>query len=80
MGQLIIKHHRPYQIAAIIIIFSLALAFGLLFFIDDSHWGYIKSRIAFGQESRQLWDENRHLMQENEKLRDHLIMLERTTD
>lgn len=79
MGQLIIKHHRPYQIASIIILFSLVLAFGLLFFIDDSHWGYIKSRIAFGQESRQLWDENRHLTQENEKLRDHLIMLERTT-
>lgn len=79
MAQLIIKYHRPYQIVAIVIIFSLILSFGILFFIDDSHWGYIKSRISIGQQSRQLWDENRNLMKKNEKLRDHLIMLERTT-
>ena len=79
MAQLIIKHHRPYQIAAIIIIFSLVLSFSILFFIDDSHWDYIKSRISIGQQSRQLWDENRNLIKENEKLRDHLILLDRTT-
>ena len=79
MAQLIIKYHRPYQIVAIVIIFSLLLSFGTLFFIDDSHWDYIKSRISIGQQGRQLWDENRNLVKENEKLRDHLIMLERTT-
>ena len=79
MAQLIIKYHRPYQIVAIVIIFSLILSFGILFFIDDSHWAYIKSRISIGQQSRQLWDENSNLRKENEKLRDHLIMLERTT-
>ena len=79
MAQLIVKHHRPYLIAAIIIIFSLVLSFTLLFLIDDSHWDYIKSRISFGHESRQLWDENRNLMKENEKLRNQIIMLERTT-
>lgn len=79
MAQLIIKHHRPYLIAAIVIIFSLILSFSILFFIDDSHWDYIKSRISIGQQSKQIWDENRNLVKENEKLRDHIIMLERTT-
>jgi cell division protein FtsB len=79
MAQLIIKHHRPYQIAAIIIIISLILSISTLFFIDDSHWAYIKSRISIGQQSRQLWDENRNLVKENDKLHDRIIMLERTT-
>ena len=79
MTQLIIKHHRPYQIVAIVIIFSLILSFSFLLFIDDSQWDHIKSRISIGQQSKQIWDENRNLVKENEKLRDHLIMLERTT-
>jgi hypothetical protein len=79
LAHLIVKHHRPYQITAIVIIFSLVLSVSILFFIDDSHWTYIKSRISIGQQSRQLWDTNRNLVKENDRLHERIVMLERTT-
>jgi hypothetical protein len=79
MAHLIIKHHRPYQIVAIAIVISLVLSTSFWFLLDESHWSYIKSRVAIGQESKLLWTENRNLEKENKQLRERVIMLERTT-
>ncbi len=79
MAHLIIKHHRPYQIVAIAIVVSLVISTTFWFLLDESHWSYIKSRVAIGQESKHLWTENRNLEKENKQLRERVIMLERTT-
>ena len=79
MPHLIIKHSRPYQIVAIAIAVSLVIFTTFWFLLDESHWSYIKSRVAIGQKSKRLWTENRTLETENKLLREQVIMLERTT-
>ena len=79
MSHLIIKHQRPYQIVAIAVVISLVASISIWLYLDDSHWAYIKSRISLTQQSKQLWGENRNLTRENAKLRERVIMLERTT-
>ena len=79
MVHLVIRHHRPYQILALVIGVSLVLSSAVWLMLDESHWSYIKSRISLGQESKRLWAENRHLEDENSTLRERIIMLERMT-
>ena len=79
MSHLIIKHQRPYQMVAIAIVISLVASISIWLYLDESHWSYIKSRISLGQQSKQLWEENRNLARENNQLRERVIMLERTT-
>lgn len=79
MSLLIIKHHRPYQIAIVAICISLVIFLGIWFFLDESHWTYIKSRLSVSQQSRNLYHENRRLARENAELKEQLIMLQRTT-
>ena len=79
MTHLIIKHHRPYQIVVLAIAISMVIFTTFWFLLDESHWSYIKSRVAIGQESKRLWTENRTLEAENKRLRERVIMLERTT-
>ena len=79
MGHLVIKHSRPYQIAVIAISVSLVLFVSAWFFLDESHWNYITSRVPAGLQTKKLWDENRRLEQENRNLLNRIVMLERTT-
>lgn len=64
---------------ALAIVISLVIFTTFWFLLDESHWSYIKSRVAIGQESKRLWSENRNLEEENKRLRERVIMLERTT-
>ena len=79
MSLLIIKHHRPYQIALAAICISLALFVSIWFFLDENHWSYIKSRLSVSQQARKLFEENRRLAKENAGLKEQVIMLQRTT-
>ncbi|HKK16190.1 MAG TPA: DUF6776 family protein [Gammaproteobacteria bacterium] len=79
MSLLIIKHHRPYQIALVAICISLALFVSIWFFLDESHWSFIKSRLSVSQQARKLFEENRRLVKENAGLKEQVIMLQRTT-
>lgn len=79
MAHRIIKHQRLYQIAAVTLVISLAASLSIWLWLDESHWAYIKSRITLNQQSKQIWDENRDLARENTRLRERVIMLERTT-
>lgn len=79
MAHRIIKHHHPYQIAAITLVISLLASISIWLWLDESHWSYIKSRITLNQQNKQIWDENRNLSRENDRLRERVIMLERTT-
>ena len=79
MGHLIIKQDRPYQIMVAVILLTIMLSTTVWFLLDESHWAFIKSRVALGQETRRLWEENRDLEQENKHLNERIIMLERAT-
>ena len=79
MGHLIIKQDRPYQIMVAVILLTIILSTAIWFLLDESHWAFIKSRVALGQETRHLWEENRNLEQENKRLNEHIVMLERAT-
>ena len=79
MGHLIIKQGRPYQIMVAIVLLTIMLATSVWFLLDESHWAFIKARVALGQETKRLWEENRNLEQENQRLNERIIMLERAT-
>ncbi|OGT29580.1 MAG: hypothetical protein A2W28_02355 [Gammaproteobacteria bacterium RBG_16_51_14] len=79
MSRLVVKTHRPLQIFLAIVILSSTftlLAWGLL---ENGHWHYIRAQLASNEESKLLWDVNRNLEEENAKLRERLIILERAT-
>ena len=59
---------------------TIILSTSIWFLLDESHWAFIKSRVALGQETRRLWEKNRNLEQENKRLNERIIMLERATE
>ncbi len=78
MERLVIRHHRPVQLLMAVIIICLLLSTTIWLFLDESHWSYIKSRYLAGQKSKELWEINRSLEDENKELHERVIMLERT--
>ena len=79
MGHLIIRQDRPYQIMAAVILLTIMVASTVWFLLDESHLDFIRSRVALGQETRRLADENRTLELKNKHLNERIIMLERST-
>lgn len=79
MGHLIIKQDRPFQIVVAVILLTIMLSTSIWFLLDESHWAFIKSRVALGQETKRLWDANRKLEEDNKMLRERIAMLERAT-
>lgn len=79
MTHLVIRRYRPYQIVALVLAISLIFSTTVWFMLDESHWAFIKSRVTLGQESKRLWNENRGLEADNNRLRERIIMLERMT-
>lgn len=79
MERLIIRQHRPAQLLMAVIILCLLLSTTLWLLLDESHWNYIKSRYLAGQKSKELWEINRGLAEENKELQERVIMLERMT-
>jgi hypothetical protein len=77
MEHLIVKQRRPFQLLLAVVILSLLISTVVWFFLDENHWTYIESRHVAARESKQLWETNRRLIQENRKLNEKLIMLER---
>lgn len=78
MALRIIKHHRPYQIIILAVTLSLVAFISIWLAYDDSHWSYIKSRIAVGKQNRSLMDENNKLLTTNQDLKQQVIMLQRS--
>lgn len=63
-----------------VILLTIMLSTTIWFLLDESHWAFIKSRVSLGQETRRLWEKNRNLEQENKRLSERIIMLERATE
>ncbi len=79
MSKLVVKKHRPLEIALYCVLFSIGISFVVWFFLDASFWSSIKGRYERGQEAKTLWQENRKLETENRQLGEKVIMLERLT-
>jgi len=62
-----------------VFLLTIMLSTTVWFLLDESHWAFIKSRVAMGQETRRLWEVNRKLDQENKRLNERMIMLERSS-
>lgn len=78
MSKLVVKKHRPLEIVMVVLLFSSVFSIAVWLLLDETHWSFIKNRLAHSKESHLLWDVNQGLESENKKLRDQVVMLERS--
>ena len=78
MPKLVVKKHRPLEIILAAVAFSTIFSLAVWLLLDANHWNYIKSRLLQSEESRELWDINQELEAENKKLKEQVVMLERS--
>ena len=79
MTHLVVKSHRPWQLALAIIFLSMFFAVLTWLFLDRIHWSVIHDRIKSSEEYKLLWETNKNLEQENKHLRERVLTLEQTT-
>lgn len=79
MARLVVKSHRPLQMAVAIIVLSMFIAFATWLALDKSHWSLIHDRFNESRQRQLLWEVNQGLEEENGRLRERVLMLERTT-
>lgn len=79
MSRLVVKKHRPFEIILAVVFFSAASSLIVWLSLDTNHWRFIKSQLAQSEDSRLLWEVNQALDADNKQLRDHVVMLERST-
>ncbi len=79
MPRLVIKNHRPWQMAVAIITLSMALSLVTWLLLDNNHWQLIYRQLSGNSAISQLIEENRSLIAENAALKDKILMLEQTT-
>ena len=78
MFKLVVKKHRPFEVILAIVIFSTAFSVIVWLLLDANHWDVIKSRLLQNEELRLLWDVNQELETENKKLKEQVVMFERS--
>ena len=76
--KLVIKHHRPVHIFAVIVITCAVITITTWILLDESQWSYIKSSLSEAKKNKELWQENQVMNNTIVKLEDRIIMLERT--
>lgn len=79
MSRLVVKTHRPWQLALAVIFLSTFFAVLTWLVLDHIHWSVIESRIKSSEEYKLLWQSNKGLEQENKNLRERVLTLEQTT-
>ncbi|MFQ5660325.1 MAG: DUF6776 family protein [Gammaproteobacteria bacterium] len=78
MSRLTVKSHRPVQWSLAIILLSMLIALFTWILLDETHWSLIYSQMGDSREHKRLWELNRSLENENENLRERVLMMERT--
>ncbi len=78
MSRLVVKKHRPLEIFLAAIVFSAIFSISVWLLLDETHWNFIKDRLSQSKESHLLWDVNQDLESDNKKLREKVVMLERS--
>ena len=76
--KLVIKHHRPLHIIAVIIVSCAVISITTWIFLDKSQWSYIMSSLSEAKKSKELWQENKTMKNTIVKLEERIVMLERT--
>ena len=76
--KLVIKHHNPLHIFAVIVISCAVITITTWVVLDESQWSYIKSSLTEARKNKELWLENQTMSNTIVKLEDRIIMLERT--
>jgi hypothetical protein len=76
--KLVIKHHRPLHIFAVIVITCAVITITTWILLDESQWSYIKSSLSEAKKNKELWQENQVMSNTIVKLEDRVVMLERT--
>ena len=76
--KLVIKHHSPLHIVAVIVISCAVIIITTWVVLDESQWSYIKSSLTEAKKNKELWQENQVMNNTIIKLEDRIIMLERT--
>ena len=79
MTRLVVKTHRPLQILLAVVILSITFTLLAWSLLEKGHWHYIRAQLANNEQSKLLWDVNRNLEEENARLRERVITLERST-
>lgn len=80
MRNLVIKQHRPLQLFLTVVIISVVISMTIWVVLDESHWGYIEAKLSGNEQLGKMWRINRDLEQENSRLKDRVLMLERTSE
>ena len=76
--KLVIKHHNPLHIIAVIVASCTVIAATVWVYLDESQWSYIKSSLSEARKSKDLWQENQTMKSTIVKLEERIVMLERT--
>lgn len=76
--KLVIKHHSPLHIIAVIVASCTVIAVTVWVFLDESQWSYIKSSLIEAKKSKDLWQDNQAMKSTIVKLEERIVMLERT--
>ena len=76
--KLVIKHHNPLHIIAVIVVSCTVIAATVWVYLDESQWSYIKSSLSEARKSKYLWQENQTMKSTIVKLEERIVMLERT--
>ncbi len=76
--KLVIKHHNPLHIFAVIVISCAVITITTWVLLDESQWSYIKSSLIEAKKNKELWQENKVMNNTIIKLEDNIVMLERT--
>jgi len=76
--KLVIKHHSPLHIFAVIFISCAVIIITTWVVLDESQWSYIKSSLTEAKKNKELWQENQVMSNTIVTLEDRIVMLERT--
>ena len=76
--KLVIKHHSPLHIFAVIFISCAVILITTWVVLDESQWSYIKSSLTEAKKNKELWQENQVMSNTIVTLEDRIVMLERT--
>ena len=79
MPRLVIKNHRPWQMAIAIIALSMVISLITWLLLDNNHWQVIYDQLSGNLTTRDLIETNQVLLDENTELKGRIIMLEQTT-
>jgi hypothetical protein len=79
MPRLVIKSHRPWQMAIAIIALSMVISVFTWFLLDNNHWQVIYNQLSGNLKTKDLIETNQTLEDANSELQGKVLMLLQTT-